>query len=144
MEFLDKVKKTVSSVAKVSSRESKKLYSITRLKLEITDKKNKEKNLFKEIGFTAYKAHIKGQNITKRIKPILEEIDAIEDSIAILRNRVDLIKDSDDLEYEDFVEEAFDADFEEVEESEEEEIIDEETSEDEQEELETESIEPIE
>ncbi len=144
MEFVDKVKKTVASVAKVSSRESKKLYSITRLKLEITDKKNKEKNLFKEIGFTAYKAHIKGKNITKRIKPILEEIDALEDSIAILRNRIELIRTSDDLEYEDFVDE-FEEDIEtEEEESSDEEIPEEETEEAAEEELETEPIEPIE
>ena len=53
MDFLEKVKKTVASVAKVSSRESKKLYAITKIKLEISEKQNKIKSLYKEIGHDA-------------------------------------------------------------------------------------------
>ena len=52
MEFFDKVKKTAISVAKVSTRESKKLYSVARLNLEITENQNKIKALYKEIEIT--------------------------------------------------------------------------------------------
>ena len=47
MEFLDKVKKVASDVAAVSSKQSKKLYSIAKLNLEIVEKQNSVKNLYK-------------------------------------------------------------------------------------------------
>ena len=142
MSFLEKVKKTVTSVAKVSSRESKKFYDITKLKLEITHNKNKEKVLFKEIGLLAYKAHKKGKSITKRIRPKLEEIDALEDTITVLREQIELIQNTDDLEYEGY--EEYTESVEEYEEDADVEVeIVEEESEDE-EELETEPIDPVE
>lgn len=106
MEFLDKVKSTFASVAKVSGRESKKLYEIARLKLEITDKKNKEKVLFKEIGMIAYKAYKNGKSVTKRIAPKLEEIDALEQSIETLRNKIELIQSTEEIDPEGFAEEG--------------------------------------
>ncbi len=147
MDFLEKVKSTFSSVAKVSSRESKKLYAITKLKLEITEKKGKEKILFKEIGMLAYKAHRKGKSITKRIRPKLEEIDALEDAIAILRNKVELIKNTDEYEFEEHAEDYEMTEDEEVSEEVSEEIAEEaseEETEESSEEVETEPIDPVE
>ena len=67
MEFLDKVKKVASEVKAVSSKQSKKLYSIAKLNLEIVEKQNNVKNLYKEIGFEAYKAHKDGEDVLGEI-----------------------------------------------------------------------------
>ena len=146
MEFLEQLKKTVTSVAKVSGRESKKLYAVTKLKLEITEKKNREKALFKEIGFDAYKAYRNGKSVTKRIRAKLEEVDAIEDAFEILSSRIELIKNTDEFEGEEFAEEIFDEVYEEAEVLDDEEETDdsEEESVDDEEDPETEPIDPIE
>lgn len=135
MEFFDKVKKTAISVAKVSTRESKKLYSVARLNLEITENQNKIKALYKEIGVDAYKAHKAKKNIARRIRAKLEKIDAYEAEIKALREQIEMIKSTDELGVDD----SFDAKTE---------IQDVEIVEDEadveDEEIETEPIDPIE
>ena len=135
MEFFDKVKKTAISVAKVSTRESKKLYSVARLNLEITENQNKIKALYKEIGVDAYKAHKAKKNIARRIRAKLEKIDAYEAEIKALREQIEMIKSTDELGVDD----SFDAETE---------IQDVEIVEDEadveDEEIETEPIDPIE
>ena len=135
MEFFDKVKKTAISVAKVSTRESKKLYSVARLNLEITENQNKIKALYKEIGVDAYKAHKAKKNIARRIRAKLEKIDAYEAEIKALREQIEMIKSTDELGVDD----SFDAETE---------IQDAEIVEDEadveDEEIETEPIDPIE
>lgn len=135
MEFFDKVKKTAISVAKVSTRESKKLYSVARLNLEITENQNKIKALYKEIGVDAYKAHKAKKNIARRIRAKLEKIDAYEAEIKALREQIEMIKSTDELGVDD----SFDAKTE---------IQDVEIVEDEadveEEEIETEPIDPIE
>lgn len=105
MDFLDKVKKTAASVAKVSGRESKKLYAITKIKLEITEKQNKVKALYKEIGYDAYKAHKLGEDIVASIKAKLERIDSLELEIAALRENIAVIKATEEF---DDVDEEFD------------------------------------
>ena len=136
MEFLDKVKKTALSVAKVSSRESKKLYSITKLSLEITENQNKIKALYKEVGVDAYKAHKAKKNIARRIRTKLEKIDALEEEIAFLRQQIENIKNTDELGVEDIPVEDADA--------QDAEIVEEDEEADEEEEIETEPIDPIE
>ena len=136
MEFLDKVKKTALSVAKVSSRESKKLYSITKLSLEITENQNKIKALYKEVGVDAYKAHKAKKNIARRIRTKLEKIDALEEEIASLRQQIENIKNTDELGVEDIPVEDADA--------QDAEIVEEDEEADEEEEIETEPIDPIE
>lgn len=101
MEFFDKVKKVAIDVAAVSSKQSKKLYSITKIKLEIAEKQNDVKTLYKEIGFDAYRTYKTGGNIVENISAKLEKIDAIEEEIAILRKSVDEIKNTDELGVED-------------------------------------------
>ena len=137
MEFLDKVKKTAISVAKVSGRESKKLYSITKLSLEITENQNKIKALYKEIGIDAYKAHKAKKNIARRIRPRLEKIDALEEIIASLRQQIDTLKNTDELGVEDIPVDDADAQDADIVEDDEEDAEDDEN-------IETEPIEPIE
>ena len=129
MDFLDKVKKTAASVAKVSSRESKKLYAVTKIKLEITEKQNKVKALYKEIGYDAYKAHKLGEDILASIKANIERIDSLELEIAALRENIAVIKATEEVDEQD-------------------EVYDDETVQDadivEAEDVETEPIDPIE
>lgn len=107
MEFFDKVKKVASDVANVSEKQGKKLYGVTKIKLEIAEKQSKVKNLYKEIGFDAYKAHKAKADIAEYIKGKLEEIDAFEEEIAILRKReydiknVQEVDDDTDMPFED-------------------------------------------
>lgn len=101
MEFLDKVKKVASDVAAVSSKQSKKLYSIAKLNLEVVEKQNSVKNLYKEVGFEVYKAYKENGNMRDAILPILEKIDAIEERIAILRKTIDDVKNTEEVGVED-------------------------------------------
>ena len=101
MEFLDKVKEIASEVATTSSKQSKKLYSIAKLNLEISDKQKKVKSLYKEIGFDAYKAYKAQSDITEFIKNKLEKIDLIEEEIAYLRKNIDDIKNIEEIGVED-------------------------------------------
>lgn len=101
MEFLDKVKKVASDVASVSSKQSKKLYSIAKLNLEIVEKQNSVKNIYKEVGFEAYKAYKQGENIAEAIQENLKKIDLLEDEIAVLRKNIDDIKSTEEVGVED-------------------------------------------
>ncbi len=111
MDFLEKVKKTATSIAKVSQRESKKLYSIAKLKMEVTEKENKVKKLYKEIGYDAYRAHQAKEDIVLHISKKLAEVDVLEDEISELREKIDNIKDFEEVGVEDvtYDEEAADA-----------------------------------
>ena len=137
MDFFEKVKKTAGSIAKVSSREGKKLYSIAKIKLEINEKRNKVKALYKEIGFEAYKAYKEEKNIARRIKGRLNKVEALEDSIAELLETIDNLKNVEEVGVEEvpYNEEIEDA-----------EIVEDESEDDEVEESEDDSepIEPIE
>ena len=104
MEFLDKVKKVASDVKTVSSKQSKKLYSIAKLNLEIVEKQNKVKNLYKEIGFEAYKTHKNSGDVLAAIGEMLLSIDSLEDEIAKLRKNVDDIKNTEEVGVEDIPE----------------------------------------
>ena len=103
MSFFDKVKKTAASVVAVSGKESKRIYSIAKLKLEIGEKQNAVKNLYKEIGFDAYKAYKLNTSIEEVIKEKLLEIDSLEDEIASLRKKVDEVKNTEEMGIEDIV-----------------------------------------
>ena len=113
MEFLDKVKKVAADVKAVSSKQSKKLYSIAKLNLEIVEKQNSVKALYKEVGFECYKAYKGNGNIAEAVSEMLKKIDFLEDEIAVLRKTIDDIKSTEELGVEDTpVEdsEAFEAD----------------------------------
>ncbi len=101
MEFLDKVKKVATDVAAASSKQSKKLYSIAKLNLEVVEKQNSVKNLYKEVGFEAYKAFQEGSDVKEAILPILKKIDSIEEKIAIVRKTIDDIKNTEEVGVED-------------------------------------------
>lgn len=101
-EFIEKVKQTTLSVAAVSAREGKKLYSITKLSLEMAEEKSKIKALYKEIGVDAYKAHKEKKNIEKRIRAKLERIDELEAKVAVLRKKIEVIKAYDALDEDDY------------------------------------------
>ena len=113
MEFLEKVKKVASDVASVSSKQSKKLYSIAKLNLEVVEKQNSVKNLYKEVGYEAYKAFQGGEDVKEAILPLLEKIDSIEEKIAVVRKSIDDIKNTEEMGVEDVVyadDEAVEAD----------------------------------
>ena len=101
MEFLEKVKKIASEVAATSSKQSKKLYTIAKLNLEINDKQRKVKALYKEIGFEAYKAFKRDGEVMAAIESMLEQVDSYEESIAMLRKRIDDVKNVDEVGVED-------------------------------------------
>ena len=137
MEFFDKVKKTAISVAKVSTRESKKLYSVARLNLEITENQNKIKALYKEIGMDAYKAYKDKKNIARRIRAKLEKIEAIEAVIEKLRQKIETVKATDELGVDDYYDDSVEVQDAEI-------VEDDDAEETEDEEIETEPIDPIE
>ena len=133
MEFLDKVKKVAADVAVASGKQGKKLYGVAKIKLEIAEKQNNVKALYKEIGFDAYKAYKANTDVVEYIKEKLMAIDAIEEEIAILRKKADDIKNTDEVGVDDISyadEDAQDA-----------EVFD---AQQEYDEAETEPIEPIE
>lgn len=101
MEFLDKVKKVATDVATASSKQSKKIYSIAKLNLEVVEKQNSVKNLYKEVGFEAYKAFQEGSDVKEAILPLLTKIDSIEEKIAIIRKTIDDIKKTEEVGVED-------------------------------------------
>lgn len=101
MEFLDKVKKVATDVATASSKQSKKIYSIAKLNLEVVEKQNSIKNLYKEVGFEAYKAFQEGSDVKEAILPLLTKIDSIEEKIAIIRKTIDDIKKTEEVGVED-------------------------------------------
>ncbi len=103
MEFLDKVKKVASDVAAVSSKQSKKLYSIAKLNLEVVEKQNSVKSLYKEAGFEAYKTYKAQGDIKEAIIPFLEKIDAIEENIAVIRKTIDEIKTTEEVGVEETI-----------------------------------------
>lgn len=113
MEFLDKVKKVAADVKAVSSKQSKKLYSIAKLNLEIVEKQNSVKALYKEVGFECYKTYKGNGNIAEAVSEMLKKIDFLEDEIAVLRKTIDDIKSTEELGVEDTPiedSEAFEAD----------------------------------
>ena len=133
MEFFDKVKKVAAEVAVASGKQGKKLYDVTKIKLEIAEKQNNVKALYKEIGFDAYKAYKANTDVVEYIKEKLMAIDAIEEEIAVLRKKADDIKNTQEVGVEDIAyadEDAQDA-----------EVFD---AQQEYDETETEPIEPIE
>ncbi len=133
MEFLDKVKKVAADVAVASGKQGKKLYGVAKIKLEIAEKQNNVKALYKEIGFDAYKAYKANTDVVEYIKEKLLAIDAIEEEIAVLRKKADDIKNTDEVGVDDISyadEDAQDA-----------EVFD---AQQEYDEAETEPIEPIE
>ena len=101
MDFFEKVKKTAGSIAKVSSRESKKLYSIAKIKLEISEKKKKIKALYAEIGLEAYKAYREETNIARRIRGRLKKVEALEETIEELLETIDDLKNVEEVGVED-------------------------------------------
>jgi len=133
VEFFDKVKKVAADVAVASGKQGKKLYDVTKIKLEIAEKQNNVKALYKEIGFDAYKAYKANTDVVEYIKEKLMAIDAIEEEIAVLRKKADDIKNTQEVGVEDIAyadEDAQDA-----------EVFD---AQQEYDEAETEPIEPIE
>ena len=113
MEFLDKVKKVAADVASVSSKQSKKIYSIAKLNLEIVEKQNAVKTLYKEIGYDAYTAFKDQSDVLGAIKEKLEKIDSIEEQIAILRKNIDDVQTVEEVGVEEVYvsdDEAEDAD----------------------------------
>ena len=116
MDFLDKVKEVASTVAAVSVRKGKELHEITKIKLEIADKQNKVKALYKEIGYEACKAHKAQVDIIESIKDKIDEVDSIEEKIAVLRKNLDEVGNTVNVGVEDVEvadDEAEDADFDE-------------------------------
>ncbi len=114
MEFFETVKQVASDVATVSAKQSKKLYSIAKLKLEIVEKQNVVKNLHKQIGIDAYEAYSNDADIVEAIHGKLQQISEAEAEIEELKNKIAVVKaENEDLEYvsvDDYEYEESDAD----------------------------------
>lgn len=101
MEIFETVKQVASDVATVSAKQSKKLYAIAKLKLEIIEKQNIVKNLHKQIGIDAYEAYTEKEDIVKAIKSHLKKIALAESEIEELRHQITMVKtESEETEYE--------------------------------------------
>ena len=100
MEFLETVKQVASDVATVSAKQSKKLYNIAKLKLEIVEKQNVVKNLHKQIGIDAYAAYSENTDIVEAIEDKLRKISVEEAEIEELKQKIAMLKAAnEDLEY---------------------------------------------
>ena len=100
MEFLETVKQVASDVATASAKQSKKLYNIAKLKLEIVEKQNIVKNLHKQIGIDAYEAYSKDADIVEAIHTKLHQISEAEAEIEELKHKIAMVKAAnEDLEY---------------------------------------------
>ncbi len=101
MDYLEKIKAFASNTAEFIGQKSKEAYGVAKIKIAITEKQNKVKELYKQIGFDAYKAYRSEDNVLEQISPLFKDIDALEEEIALLRQKADDIKsvtgsDSDD------------------------------------------------
>ena len=92
MEFFETVKQVASDVATVSAKQSKKLYSIAKLKLEVVEKQNVVKNLHKQIGMDAYEAYSNDADIVEAIYEKLQQISEAEAEIEELKHKIALVK----------------------------------------------------
>lgn len=92
MEFFETVKQVASDVATVSAKQSKKLYNIAKLKLEVVEKQNVVKNLHKQIGMDAYAAYSKDADIVEAIEDKLKQISLEEAEIEELKNKIAMVK----------------------------------------------------
>lgn len=92
MEFFETVKQVASDVATVSAKQSKKLYIIAKLKLEIIEKQNIVKNLHKQIGMDAYAAYSQDGDIVQAIKGKLKQISLAETEIEELKQKIAMVK----------------------------------------------------
>lgn len=95
MDYLEKIKGFASTAAGLIGQKSKEVYSVTKVKLAIAEKQNKVKELYKQIGFDAYKAYRSETDILSEIAPLFKDIDALEEEIALLKQKADDIKASD-------------------------------------------------
>jgi len=92
MDFFDKVKNVASDLAEKGGRKSKELYGVAKLKIKITEKQGNVKNLYKEIGYNAYKAYKEEKNVMEAISEKLSRVDELESEIAALRDEIEEIK----------------------------------------------------
>lgn len=100
MEFFETVKQVASDVATVSAKQSKKLYSIAKLKLEVVEKQNVVKNLHKQIGIDAYEAYSNDADIVEAIYGKLQQISEAEAEIEEIKHKIAMVKaENEDLEY---------------------------------------------
>lgn len=88
MDFLNKIKSFASNAADTAGQKGREIYASTKIKLEIADKQNSVKTLYKEIGYEAYKAYREQADVIERITPKFTEIDELEDAIANLRKNL--------------------------------------------------------
>ncbi len=106
MDYLAKIKSFAAGAAEVIGKKSKEVYGVTKVKLEITENQGKVKELYKQIGFDAYKAYRENENILEKIAPVFSEIDALEEKIASLREKAETIKNADASEEMEIIEES--------------------------------------
>ena len=98
MEFFDKVKNVAGVLAEKGGRKSKELYGIAKVKVKIAEKQGNVKNLYKEVGYNAFRAYKAEADVMEAIIKKLEEIDALEAEIAQLRDEIEDIKEAETLE----------------------------------------------
>ena len=100
MDYLEKIKAFASNAAELIGQKSKEAYGVAKVKLAITEKQNKVKELYKQIGFDAYKAYRSETDIVQQISPLFKDVDALEEEIALLKQKAEDIKTSSDADIE--------------------------------------------
>lgn len=100
MDYLEKIKAFASNAAELIGQKSKEAYGVAKVKLAITEKQNKVKELYKQIGFDAYKAYRSETDIVAQISPLFKDVDALEEEIALLKQKAEDIKTSSDADVE--------------------------------------------
>ena len=96
MEFFETVMQVASDVATASAKQSKKLYIIAKLRLQIIEKQNIVKNLRKQIGKDAYEAYMSDSDIVGAIEKKLKKIQLLEENMDVLRRKIEFVKTQED------------------------------------------------
>ncbi len=92
MEWLEKVKSTVTKTAKYTKEKSTELYDITRLTFSINDLETKIDKLFKNIGMLVYRDYEAGAEFSEDIDMLLKDIDAKYEEINAIKEEINAIK----------------------------------------------------
>ena len=101
MGFFDKFKEVASEFATVAGKKGKELYNIAGFKLEIANKQNSIKKIYREIGETAYKAYAEKADIVSAIAESLANISALENEIEALKEKIEQEKSIEEVGVED-------------------------------------------
>ena len=100
-EFCNVAGDKISDAADKTGKKGKELYNIAGFKLEIANKQNSIKKIYREIGETAYKAYAEKADIVSAIAESLANISALENEIEALKEKIEQEKSIEEVGVED-------------------------------------------